>query len=63
MELSCYFTDSIVHFRASITGQIAMQDVEVPEENLMPNAQGLQVGVSFFLRGYSFLSLTIKLRA
>jgi glutaryl-CoA dehydrogenase len=27
--------------RASITGQIAMDDVEVPEENLLPNAAGL----------------------
>lgn len=29
--------------RASITGQIAMDDVEVPEENLLPNASGLAV--------------------
>uniref|UniRef100_A0A1I7T235 glutaryl-CoA dehydrogenase (ETF) n=1 Tax=Caenorhabditis tropicalis TaxID=1561998 RepID=A0A1I7T235_9PELO len=28
--------------RASITGQIAMDDVPVPEENLLPNAEGLQ---------------------
>lgn len=27
--------------RASITGQIAMDDVEVPEENLLPNAEGI----------------------
>ncbi|KAK6188232.1 hypothetical protein SNE40_004458 [Patella caerulea] len=27
--------------RASITGQIVMEDVEVPEENLLPNATGL----------------------
>lgn len=29
--------------RASITGQISMDDVEVPEENLLPNASGLAV--------------------
>jgi len=33
--------------RASITGQIAMDDVEVPEENLLPNASGLAVGFEF----------------
>ncbi|WAR24363.1 GCDH-like protein [Mya arenaria] len=27
--------------RASITGQIVMEDVEVPEENLLPNVSGL----------------------
>src|SRR5689334_12401168 len=32
--------------RASITGQIAMDDVEVPEENMLPNAKGLAVSVS-----------------
>jgi glutaryl-CoA dehydrogenase len=29
--------------RASITGQIFMEDVEVPAENLLPNAEGLKV--------------------
>ena len=29
--------------RASVTGQIAMDDVEVPEENLLPGAAGLGV--------------------
>ena len=29
--------------RASITGQIVMEDVEVPEENLLPNVEGLKV--------------------
>ena len=29
--------------RASITGQIVMEDVEVPEENLLPNVSGLKV--------------------
>ncbi|CAG2192175.1 GCDH [Mytilus edulis] len=27
--------------RASITGQISMEDVEVPEENMLPNVMGL----------------------
>lgn len=30
--------------RASITGQIAMDDVEVPEENMLPKVMGLGVG-------------------
>ena len=30
--------------RASITGQIAMDSVKVPEENLLPGASGLGVG-------------------
>jgi glutaryl-CoA dehydrogenase len=29
--------------RASITGQIAMDDVEVPKENLLPKVHGLKV--------------------
>ena len=29
--------------RASTTGQIVMEDVEVPEENLLPNVDGLEV--------------------
>lgn len=29
--------------RASITGQIVMEDVEIPEDNLLPNVQGLKV--------------------
>jgi glutaryl-CoA dehydrogenase len=29
--------------RASITGQIAMDDVHVPKENLLPKVQGLKV--------------------
>ena len=31
--------------RASVTGQIVMEDVEVPEENLLPHVSGLQVGI------------------
>ena len=30
--------------RASVTGQIVMDDVSVPESNLLPNAEGLEVG-------------------
>lgn len=33
--------------RASITGQIAMEDVEVPKENLMPKAKGLAVSLIY----------------
>ena len=29
--------------RASITGQIVMEEVEIPEDNLLPNVQGLKV--------------------
>ena len=29
--------------RASTTGQIVMEDVEVPEENLLPYVEGLKV--------------------
>lgn len=29
--------------RASVTGMILMDNVEVPEENLLPKAQGLKV--------------------
>ena len=29
--------------RASATGMIHMEDVHVPEENLLPNVQGLKV--------------------
>ena len=34
--------------RASVTGQIVMEDVEVPEENMLPNVAGLQVNRHFF---------------
>jgi glutaryl-CoA dehydrogenase len=38
--------------RASETGQIVMQDVHVPEENLLPNVHGLAVSnnYTFILR-------------
>lgn len=32
--------------RASVTGMILMDNVEVPAENLLPNAQGLKVGLT-----------------
>lgn len=38
--------------RASATGMIVMDEVEVPEENLLPNASGLGVsrGIPFWYR-------------
>ena len=40
-------TSPVIHgkfsLRASITGQISMDDVEIPEENLLPNVSGLAV--------------------
>lgn len=32
--------------RASATGMIVMEDVEVPEENMLPNAEGLAVSTA-----------------
>ncbi len=29
--------------RASVTGQIVMEDVEIPEDNLLPKVEGLKV--------------------
>lgn len=53
--------------RASITGQIVMEDVEIPEENILPKAQGLGVrhicfGWLIFFRIFQFKkkSLSIK---
>lgn len=31
--------------RASVTGQIVMDGVEVPEDNLLPNVSGLKVNI------------------
>jgi len=39
--LSCPKIEGKFSLRASITGQIVMEDVEIPEENLLPNAEGL----------------------
>ena len=36
--------------RASITGQIVMEDVEVPEDNLLPKVAGLKVRVRVRVR-------------
>lgn len=46
--------------RASVTGQIAMDNVEVPKENLLPNARGLSV--SDFRLAYHFLLSTFLFR-
>lgn len=35
--------------RASITGQIVMEDVEIPEENMLPNVSGLAVSSCSFI--------------
>ena len=34
--------------RASVTGQIVMEDVEVPSDNLLPKVQGLKVSTRAF---------------
>ena len=33
--------------RASVTGMIVMDEVEVPEENLLPKVTGLGVSIAF----------------
>lgn len=38
--------------RASQTGSIVMEDVEVPEENLLPNVEGLKVYFETYLLLY-----------
>jgi glutaryl-CoA dehydrogenase len=42
--------------RASATGMIVMEDVEVPEENLLPKVSGLKVRISTLglLSSYAF---------
>ena len=35
--------------RASTTGQIVMEDVEVPEENVLPKVDGLEVMCIYYL--------------
>ena len=39
--------------RASITGQIVMDDVHVPVENLLPNVDGLSVSWIYTIRFFS----------
>ena len=36
--------------RAGVTGQIVMEDVEVPEQNLLPNVTGYGVSIVVVLR-------------
>ena len=36
--------------RASATGQIVMEDVSVPAENMLPHVKGLKVGDPLFSR-------------
>ncbi len=31
--------------RASVTGQIVMEDVQVPQDNLLPKVEGLRVNI------------------
>lgn len=44
--LSSPVIDGKFSLRASITGQIVMEDVEVPKDNLLPGVHGLKVGVT-----------------
>jgi len=44
--------------RASITGQVVMEDVEVPAENLLPHAIGLMV--SACVCGHSKVSACVE---
>ena len=37
--------DGKFSLRASITGQIVMEDVQVPLENMLPNVSGLKVTI------------------
>ncbi|XP_054764557.2 glutaryl-CoA dehydrogenase, mitochondrial-like [Lytechinus pictus] len=39
--LSAPYIDGKFSLRASATGQIVMEDVEIPEENMLPNVKGL----------------------
>ena len=41
--LSTPYIDGKFSLRASATGQIVMEDVEIPEENMLPHAKGLAV--------------------
>lgn len=47
MGLSTPKIDGKFSLRASITGMIVMEDVEVPAENLLPNVEGLKVFNTF----------------
>ena len=43
--LSAPIIEGKFSLRASVTGQIVMDGVEVPEENLLPNVSGLKVNI------------------
>ena len=57
--------------RASITGMISLQDVEIPEENYLPNARGLsgpfgclnsaRYGIAWGVRHFPSMSLVLSL--
>ena len=49
--LSCPIINGKFSLRASITGQIVMEDVEIPEENMLPGAIGLGVCMIYKLYG------------
>lgn len=41
--LECPLIKGKLSLRASVTGMILMDDVQVPKENLLPGAEGLKV--------------------
>ena len=43
--LTCPVIEGKMSLRAGLTGQIVMEDVEIPEDNLLPNVSGLGVSV------------------
>lgn len=43
--------------RASATGQIVMEDVKVPKENLLPYVKGLKVCITSIYLNNSFVQL------
>jgi glutaryl-CoA dehydrogenase len=45
--LECPPIKGKLSLRASITGMILMDDVQVPKENMLPGVQGLKVSVHF----------------
>jgi alkylation response protein AidB-like acyl-CoA dehydrogenase len=46
--------------RASITGQIAMDDVHVPKANLLPNVAGLKVIIDTYCSVYCSLIVSLR---
>ena len=45
--LSAPIIEGKFSLRASVTGQIVMDEVEIPESNLLPNVTGLKVILSY----------------